>query len=266
MNLLDILLFPFTLFIDTPGKKGKRGEKIVSKKLAWSNFLGYKGKQLRNIYVPKKNGGTTEIDLLYITVKGIFVIENKNYIGYIFGNEKNQFWTKTLFAGKDWLGRKKVKKYKFYNPLWQNRIHIRYLKQYLGEPDLPCFSLVVFSDECALKDITFNDSVHTVCQEKSLPRVIRRIWKDNSDVLSSITIDKLVEKLLPLTHQTRAQKNGHIEDIENKRLFYQTHTAICPRCGAPLVLRTARQGPSAGSRFYGCSNFPKCRYTKSIVK
>ena len=34
---------------------------------------------------------------------------------------------------------------------------------------------------------------------------------------------------------------------------------FCPQCGAPLVLRTARQGPHQGEKFYGCSNYPKCR-------
>lgn len=36
----------------------------------------------------------------------------------------------------------------------------------------------------------------------------------------------------------------------------------CPKCGAPMVLRTASQGARAGSRFLGCTNFPRC---KSIV-
>lgn len=39
---------------------------------------------------------------------------------------------------------------------------------------------------------------------------------------------------------------------------------LCPLCNSPLVLRTARKGANAGSDFYGCSNFPKCRYTKKI--
>jgi len=30
----------------------------------------------------------------------------------------------------------------------------------------------------------------------------------------------------------------------------------CPKCGAPLVIRISKFG-----RFYGCSNFPKCKYT-----
>lgn len=33
----------------------------------------------------------------------------------------------------------------------------------------------------------------------------------------------------------------------------------CPRCGAPMVLRTARRGERAGRQFYGCSTYPKCR-------
>ncbi len=37
------------------------------------------------------------------------------------------------------------------------------------------------------------------------------------------------------------------------------HAPACPRCGQPMRLRTARQGPRAGSRFWGCSAYPDCR-------
>ena len=33
----------------------------------------------------------------------------------------------------------------------------------------------------------------------------------------------------------------------------------CPQCGIPMVLRTAKNGKNAGNRFWGCSNYPKCR-------
>lgn len=36
-------------------------------------------------------------------------------------------------------------------------------------------------------------------------------------------------------------------------------TPTCPTCGAPMVLRTARRGPHAGSKFFGCSRYPKCK-------
>ena len=34
----------------------------------------------------------------------------------------------------------------------------------------------------------------------------------------------------------------------------------CPRCGAKLVRRHGRYGD-----FYGCSNFPDCRYTQDTL-
>lgn len=39
-------------------------------------------------------------------------------------------------------------------------------------------------------------------------------------------------------------------------------STVCPRCGAAMVLRTARRGANVGSEFYGCSNYPKCRGTR----
>lgn len=37
---------------------------------------------------------------------------------------------------------------------------------------------------------------------------------------------------------------------------------ICPHCGGRLVTRTVSKGERKGETFVGCSNFPKCRYTK----
>ena len=36
----------------------------------------------------------------------------------------------------------------------------------------------------------------------------------------------------------------------------------CPKCGSPMVLRTARLGSNAGSQFYGCTRYPQCRGTR----
>jgi restriction system protein len=37
----------------------------------------------------------------------------------------------------------------------------------------------------------------------------------------------------------------------------------CPRCGSNMVLRKAKKGANAGNQFFGCSSFPKCRYTEN---
>jgi len=38
----------------------------------------------------------------------------------------------------------------------------------------------------------------------------------------------------------------------------------CPKCGVPMVVRTAGRGDNRGGQFYGCPNYPKCRETRAI--
>lgn len=115
---------------------GHRGEKLTERELKLVKLLGRDGKVLRNVYVPKENEGTSEIDVLFVTQKGIFVIESKNYSGWVFGNEADRYWTVTL------PGRQKNR---FYNPIMQNGGHVKWLKRYLAD-DTPLFSVVAFSE------------------------------------------------------------------------------------------------------------------------
>ena len=39
---------------------------------------------------------------------------------------------------------------------------------------------------------------------------------------------------------------------------------VCPKYGAQMVLRTGQSGARKGQKFWGCSNFPACRYTKNV--
>ena len=55
------------------------------------------------------------------------------------------------------------------------------------------------------------------------------------------------------------------DDIELHRPYIDDVTIKCPKCGKQLVLRTARRGANAGRQFYGCSNFPKCRFIMNIA-
>ena len=98
---------------------------------------------LKNIYVPMQ-GKTTEIDLLMIHEKGIFVFESKNYSGWIFGDAEQLNWTQSLQNGE---------KHRFYNPIRQNRTHIRALAEYLGMPISAFTSYIIFSERCSLKKV-----------------------------------------------------------------------------------------------------------------
>jgi len=41
-------------------------------------------------------------------------------------------------------------------------------------------------------------------------------------------------------------------------------TPNCPSCNTPMVMREARRGAYAGQKFWGCTNYPKCRGTRPL--
>ena len=53
------------------------------------------------------------------------------------------------------------------------------------------------------------------------------------------------------------------EDMSNEQLK-TNEIPSCPKCGAPMVLRTATKGENKGNQFYGCSKFPKCRGIRQL--
>ena len=77
---------------------------------------------MRNIYVPY-NGKISEIDVLLIHEKGIFVFESKNYSGWIFGGLENPQWIQCS---------PNKQKSRFYNTILQNKTHIKALSQFLN--------------------------------------------------------------------------------------------------------------------------------------
>ena len=258
------------------GDLGAYGEALTELELNWAKLFGKKGITLRNLYIPKENGETSEIDLVYITQKGIFVIESKNYSGWIFGDEHGQYWTQSL---------PNKQKNRFYNPVKQNRTHIKWLKEYLGE-DVFCYSAIVFSNRCELKKVDVKSEHLCVIKREDLSGVLIYLWKHLDDSLNDAQIELITEKLKLLTNAEEAVKQSHIEDI-NRKYFPETvlppqaeteaetqetaaesseapQNPVCPRCGAELILRTAKKGVNAGKQFYGCSAFPKCRYIKNI--
>lgn len=65
--------------------------------------------------------------------------------------------------------------------------------------------------------------------------------------------------LQTLCHTCNSLKSNRVEyDMGNSNAKYRNGENTCAYCGATLVLRKGKNG-----EFYGCSNFPKCRYTKS---
>ena len=253
---------------------GKHGEKLTERELKLVKLLGRRGKTLRNVYLPKDNGETSEVDLIYITQKGIFVFESKNYSGWIFGDEKNKNWT-VMLPNKQ--------KNQFYNPILQNKTHLKWMRNYVGEV-IPLFSIIVFSERCELKKVTVESDDIRVIKRDLTYATVRDIWDKNPDTVSDDKIEELYIKLKELTNVDKATKAAHIESIkkkyitandqvkdtnerdhpENDMMSNLDQEMICPKCGSKLVLRTAQKGENAGNQFYGCSSFPKCRYIRDV--
>jgi len=132
-------------FMNTRFNTGNYGEYLIFAKL---EILPGHNRLLANVYVPKEDGTTSEIDVIMIAQNGIFVFESKNYSGWIFGDEKQSMWTQTLEGGL---------KNKFYNPVRQNKAHINALSKYLGGIEANIFrSYVIFSERCELKNVNVN--------------------------------------------------------------------------------------------------------------
>ena len=186
--------------------KGRYGEYLIYKNLEHMEENG--AKFLFNLYIPRGNGKTTEIDVLMICSKGIFVFESKNYGGWIFGSENQTNWCQT-FPKYDGTSRKVY----FYNPIKQNNLHIKCLKEFIDR-QIPMWSIIVFSERCTLKKIEINSKDICVVNRDNVSAVVFSIYNQNSmDVLNKNNISEIYKKLYPFTQVDKAVKAQHIKDI-----------------------------------------------------
>jgi predicted RNA-binding Zn-ribbon protein involved in translation (DUF1610 family) len=236
-------------------------------------------KFLANIYLNKaaKDNELTEIDVIYINEFGVFVLESKNYSGWIFGTDKSKYWTQTL--------NRNVKN-KFYNPVFQNAGHISALKATLDSRfDNIYKSLIVFSERCQLKNVTVQTPNVYVVKRNHIRHTIKKF--NQSVVLTIEDISEIHRQLSLHVKVTDAVKKAHIESIkaevdkeetvianakdvgeqvesDNENSIVQPDAKICPKCGSVMIVRTAQRGENKGSQFWGCNNYPKCKTIETI--
>ena len=227
--------------------KGKAGERQVSNTLQKLNPRYYT--ILNDIYIRIDKGKTSQIDHLVISPKGIFVIETKNYTGWILGNEQNQQWTQVIYKNKE----------KFYNPIWQNFGHIKAVKDFLGVSDIPFYSIIVFNNQATLKfKEPFKKAI--VINRHDLNSAIQKTTI--TTFIPSYELNNIRKKLSTLVHSNKKEHKKmakqHTIQVKNELLLkkQKVKKGECPRCGNQLVIRQGKHGS-----FKGCSNYPKCRYT-----
>ena len=237
-------------YFEVLSDKGDYGEYVLSRKL---EYFEDKGQLFRNCYVPLSNGQTTELDIVLIDEKGIFVIESKNYAGWIFGGEDQQKWTQCLRS------RRGSQKHSFYNPIRQNKTHINALSRYLQiSPDC-IYSIIAFSDKCEFKHLELTSNKHKVIHQSQLGYTIDCLRNQSSIQFTQTQMDYYKQQLSKLKDKRIQEQARHVQFVKN-----HDSGNTCPYCNGKLVLRTVKNGPRAGSHFYGCENYPRCHYTRNI--
>jgi hypothetical protein len=151
-----------------------------------------------NITVPSSNTTTAQIDHVIISEYGIFVVESKDYSGWIFGNRDNRVWTVTY----PWS-----KKFTFQNPLFQNFSHVSALKEQLPFLQRCFFSVAVFSHNSKFR----TERIPNVLYDNELTNFIKskgKKWLREEEVM--LAIGKL--SILCQTHQV--SKEQHVTNLQ----------------------------------------------------
>ena len=237
--VLTVLAFA-SLLRRLPSVRGKRGESRIARKLGRLEKDYY---TVLNDLLISTPTGTSQIDHVVLSRSGIHVIETKNSSGWIHGGEGSGQWTQSIYRTKN----------RFTNPVKQNWAHVRALKQVLSElGDIPIYPIVVFAGSAELKNV---NSKSPVVYGSDLLETIR---KNQEFSLSQDQVREIEEKLVQSNMKDRFSKKAHINQIRTRhhQSRQREKELICPACGGRLVSRTGKFGS-----FYGCNNYPRCRYT-----
>lgn len=192
-------------FLKTILDKGNYGEFLT---FAYLEKLDGNNKLMTNLYIPKLDGSTTEVDLIMISQTGIYVFESKNYSGWIFGNEKDKNWTQVL---------QNKQKNRFFNPIWQNNGHINALKRATGIDNSSLYkSYIIFSERCELKKITVASAHIKVIKRNALIKAIKEDIATSKKCLTDVEVNQLFFQLQKYTCVDEAVKRAHINNIQKK--------------------------------------------------
>jgi hypothetical protein len=125
------------------------GESLVSQVL--TRHFRAPDYHLMNHITLRMDDGTTQVDHILVSRFGVFVIETKDYGGWIFANAADKTWTNVRYRWK----------YKFQNPIHQNFRHVLAVQHLLEfVPREAIESVVVFAGSAAFKTEVPDGVVH----------------------------------------------------------------------------------------------------------
>lgn len=185
--------------------------------------------------------GTTQIDHLIISTFGIFIVETKNKKGWIFGAEKQHSWTQSIYG----------KKYSFQNPLRQAFRQKKVLSEFLNLDESKIYTVIYFVGNCKFKTSLPDNVINS-----GVGRFIKRF---RNQILSTEDVNRVIKAIDKYLSESSLSNIDHIKSLRERH----SSNTICPRCGSNLIERLANRGFNSGTKFLGCENYPKCRFTKN---
>lgn len=174
-----------------------RSEALVSETLL--RELPKESWHLLNNITLEVEGGTTQIDHILVSRFGVFVIETKDYDGWVFGSKKSKRWMQVTRSGK----------YPFQNPIHQNYKHLKTVQALLDFlPQEQVIGFIVFTDTTEFKT-TQPDGV------LFLDDLILKLKTYHKELLSEnrlqFCVGRIECKRLALTRETDIQHQAHLQ-------------------------------------------------------
>ncbi len=194
-------------------------------------------KVLNDIMI-RVNNSTHQIDHIVVSKYGVFVIETKQYNGFITGDKYDSKWVRHV--GK--------KKYYYTNPIRQNYGHILSLSELLNLDKSKFINIVSIPSAARLR---IKDDGEVVRYGKVKDKIISY----KNDIVENV--DEIINILLNSNIKNKQIKKEHINNLRNTHK--EDYSRLCPKCGGRLIQKSGKYGA-----FLACSNYPNCRYTKNM--
>lgn len=168
-------------------------------------------KVMKDLYL-KTETGLTEIDMLLLSDRGIFIVEIKSHNGYI------------ITRGKHWTQRWGDKVVRFHNPTIQNKVHRTALENILKKrqslASLPIYAVTVFTSA----KVSFSENVKDVIKLPILTKYIKNKPRDRRMTNQNIaSVEKLIRDNVETSERRQRQHKKRIWENNNKKRAYHVN-------------------------------------------
>ena len=191
-------------FFRQRGKNGKEGEEIVSYVL---KNLKKNDEYIINDFLAARNkegSYSIQVDHIYISRKGIFVIETKNYSGKIYGSLNDEKWVQVLAGGNI--------KNSFYNPVKQNQTHAEYIYNKLKQ-QYNVYNVVIFvNGDISSVNVT-NGSLYDI---HSFVREMKMFVAPS--IIDTYSLEEVYKTIMEIQETNKISMEEHIQNIRTNHL------------------------------------------------